>query len=200
MKLIIASNNAHKVREIQDIVGPYFSELCTMKDAGLSINVIEDGETFEQNACKKAEEILKAAEGFDAALADDSGLMVDALDGGPGVYSARYAGEEHDDALNNAKLLDALKNVPDECRTARFVSCVALARRGSETITAVGSVEGIILREKHGDNGFGYDPLFLYPPFGKSFAELTQEEKNSVSHRKSSLEKLRTILEAEQNS
>ena len=118
MRLIIASNNAHKVREIKEILGDYFSEILSLKEAGIAIDVEEDGETFEQNALKKAQEVLKIADA-DAALSDDSGLIVDALDGAPGVYSARFAGEGHDDAANNAKLMDMMRLVPEEKRTAR---------------------------------------------------------------------------------
>lgn len=121
MRLIIASNNAHKVREIRQIVGKYFTDMSTLRDAGLSIDVVEDGTTFQENAIKKAEEVLAAASGFDAALADDSGLIVDALNGAPGVYSARYAGEGHNDADNNRKLMEDMKNVPDELRSCRLL-------------------------------------------------------------------------------
>lgn len=115
MKLVIASNNAHKIAEIKAILAPYFDEILSLKDAGIVIDVVEDGETFAENARKKAEEVLAVADA-DAVLSDDSGLMVDALGGAPGVYSARYAGEGHDDAANNAKLLDAMRDVPDSAR------------------------------------------------------------------------------------
>lgn len=196
MKLIIASNNAHKMREIQEILGAEFPDMVTLKQAGLTIDVVEDGDTFQANAIKKAEEV-RIASGFPAALADDSGLIVDALDGAPGVYSARYAGEGHNDADNNAKLMRDMEGVPTEQRTCRFASAVALAREGKETICVMGYAEGILLTEAHGTNGFGYDPYFFYPPLGKSFAELSAEEKNSVSHRKHALEALLTILRQE---
>ena len=186
MRLIIASNNAHKVREIKEILGDYFSEILSLKEAGIAIDVEEDGETFEQNALKKAQEVLKIADA-DAALSDDSGLMVDALDGAPGVYSARFAGEGHDDAANNAKLMDMMRLVPEEKRTARFVSAVALARRGKEPMVCRGA----------GENGFGYDPLFFYAPAGLSFAQMSAEDKNAISHRKRALEALKAALEAE---
>lgn len=196
MKLIIASNNAHKMREIQEILGAVFPDMVTLKQAGLTIDVVEDGDTFQANAIKKAEEV-RIASGFPAALADDSGLIVDALGGAPGVYSARYAGEGHNDADNNAKLMRDMTGVPTEQRTCRFASAVALARERKETICVMGYAEGILLTEAHGTNGFGYDPYFFYPPFGKSFAELSAEEKNSVSHRKHALEALLTILRQE---
>ena len=196
MKLLIASNNAHKVREIEEILSGYFDEMVTLREAGLVIDVVEDGKTFRENAVKKAMETLEKS-GFDAALADDSGLCVDALDGAPGVYSARYAGEGHDDTANNDLLMERMKAVPDEKRTCRFVSCIALARKGLPVLVAEGKAEGLLLRAPAGENGFGYDPYFFYPPFGKSFAELTAQEKNSVSHRRAALDALRKALDEE---
>lgn len=196
MKLVIASNNAHKVAEIKAILAPYFDEILSLRDAGITIDVVEDGDTFEANARKKAEEVLAVA-AADAVLSDDSGLMVDALGGAPGVYSARYAGEGHDDAANNAKLLEAMQNVPDDARTCRFVSAIALARLGRETLVRLGKVEGMLLRAPRGTSGFGYDPLFYYVPAGKTFAELDASEKNLVSHRKRGLEAVRAALEEE---
>ena len=196
MKLIIASNNAHKVAEIREILSADFPEMCTLKEAGLNIDVVEDGATFAENAAKKAEEVLSAS-GFPAALADDSGLMVDALDGAPGVFSARYAGEGHDDGANNAKLMHDMADVPDVRRTCRFVSAIALARKNRPTLVVTGCCDGLLLREPRGCNGFGYDPYFLYEPLGKSFAELSAEEKNSVSHRRRALELLRAGLQRE---
>ena len=196
MKLIIASNNAHKVSEIKAILGCFYDEILSLREAGIDMDVVEDEDTFEDNALKKAREVFAVADA-DAVLSDDSGLMVDALGGAPGVYSARYAGEGHDDAANNAKLLDALKDVPGEKRTARFRTSVALIRRGMPAVTADGSVEGVILHSPQGENGFGYDPLFYYEPLKKSFAQLTPEEKNSVSHRRRALESLCDKLRAE---
>ena len=196
MKLLIASNNAHKVQEISQILSPYFEELVTMKQAGLSIDVVEDGTTFAQNALKKAQEIFEKS-GYDAVLADDSGLCVDALGGAPGVYSARSCGEGHDDAANNALLMKNMEEVPDPKRTCRFMCCVALVRRGKAPIVVEGTAEGLLLRKAQGENGFGYDPYFFYPPLKKSFAQLTSEEKNQVSHRKNALDKLRLALDKE---
>ena len=196
MKLIIASNNAHKVTEIRAILGDYYEEILSLKDAGIEIDVEEDADTSEGNALKKASEIFDAVDA-DAVLSDDSGLEVDALGGAPGVYSARYAGEGHDDAANNAKILENMKDVADEKRTCRFVSAVALVRRDKQPVVVRGTVEGKLLRAPQGENGFGYDPLFFYEPFNKSFAELTAEEKNTVSHRKCALEALRNLLEQE---
>ena len=196
MKLILATNNAHKMREIFEILGAEFPDMVTLKQAGLEIDVVEDGTTFAENAIKKAEEVRKIS-GYPAALADDSGLIVDALNGAPGVYSARYAGEGHNDADNNAKLMRDMEGIPTEQRTCRFASAVALAREGKETICVMGYAEGILLTEARGSNGFGYDPYFYYPQFGKSFAELSAEEKNSVSHRKHALQALLAVLDQE---
>lgn len=195
MRLIIASGNANKVREIREILGDWFSEIVSMKEAGLDIEVVEDGDTFAANAIKKAEEILTAAFGFDAALADDSGLVVDALGGAPGVYSARYAGEGHDDRANNEKLLRDMEG--EKNRNCRFASAVALARRGRKTLCVMGHCEGKLLHAPKGENGFGYDPLFFYEPYGKSFGEAAAEEKNAVSHRRRALEALKAALEGE---
>ena len=197
MKLIIATNNAHKAQEIRQILADSFSALDTLREAGLAIEVVEDGATFAENAVKKAEQVLAAAPGYDAALSDDSGLAVDALGGAPGVYSARYAGPQHDDADNNRKLMADMAGVPDGQRGCRFVCAVALARRGRPTVTAEGACEGVLRRAPRGENGFGYDPYFYYPPAGRTFAELTGEAKNAVSHRRRALESLRALLAQE---
>ncbi len=198
MKLLLATNNAHKAREIREILGERFSEILTMKEAGIELDVDEDGSTFAENAQKKARETLAyVGDRFDAVLADDSGLCVDALNGAPGVYSARFSGDAHNDAKNNEKLIELLKDVPDPLRTARFCCCVALQRVGAEPIVAQGEVEGTILHESRGENGFGYDPFFFYAPFQKSFAELSADEKNAVSHRKRALQKLKEALDVE---
>ena len=188
MRLIIASNNAHKVREIKEILGGFFTDIRTLREAGIDIDVVEDGDTFEANALKKAMEILAACPEADAALSDDSGLMVDALGGAPGIYSARYAGEGHDDAANNAKILADMADVADD----------ALVRRGKEPLVVRGEAVGRLLRAPRGQGGFGYDPLFFYPPLGKAFAELSAEEKNGVSHRKRALEALCAALAGEE--
>ncbi len=201
MKLLLATNNAHKAQEIREILKESFSEIVTMREAGVDLDVVEDGATFRENAIKKAVETLAFANGrFDAVLADDSGLCVDALNGAPGVYSARFSGEGHNDAANNAKLIELLRDVPDDRRTARFCCCIALARIGTEPIAVQGEVSGMILHEPRGCNGFGYDPYFYYAPFHKSFAELSAEEKNSVSHRKRALALLKEALDVEDRS
>ena len=195
MKLLISSNNKHKVEEIKAILAPYFSQIQTLRDAGIDADVEETGETFAENAAIKAHAILALADA-DAVLADDSGLMVDALGGAPGVYSARFAGEGHDDMANNAKLLDVMRDVLPAQRTCRFVTSVCLSRRGKEDVCASGEVEGELLSAPQGKNGFGYDPLFYYEPFAKTFAQLTPEEKNAVSHRKRALTALCEKLDA----
>ncbi|MGI5918445.1 MAG: XTP/dITP diphosphatase [Christensenellales bacterium] len=188
-RLLIATNNAGKVREIKAILGEFYDELVSLKDIGLELNVVEDGDTFEENAVKKAREAARTA-GCDA-LADDSGLCVAALDGAPGVYSARYAGEHATDEENNAKLLAALKGV--ENRHAKFVSVVALA--SGDTVTTVrGEVEGVIAHAPSGSGGFGYDPLFFVPELGQTFAEIPADLKNTLSHRARALAALRDKL------
>ena len=186
MKLVIASNNKGKIREIKEMIGQHFDDVLSLREAGIDLDVVEDGKTFLENARKKAHEALRLLPDC-AVLADDSGLEVDALGGAPGVYSARYAGDGHDDAANNAKLLEALSDVPEEKRTADFACAMVLSRKGMDDIESVGRVYGTILREPQGENGFGYDPLFYYPEFGCTFAQASQEQKNSVSHRKNAL-------------
>lgn len=193
MKLVIASNNGHKITEIKAILTGCFEQIVSLKEAGVYIDVIEDGLTFEENALKKAREVLKACNA-DAALSDDSGLMVDYLNGAPGVYSARFAGEGHDDEANNHKLLALMQGVPYEKRTCRFVSSVALVNRSGEEHVCTGYVEGKLLTSPAGDNGFGYDPLFYYEPYNASFAQLSADEKNQISHRKNALQALREKL------
>ena len=188
MKLIIASNNSHKVKEIKQILGAHFDEILSLADAGIEIDVIEDGKTFTENALKKAAQVLDMSPDADAVLADDSGLAVDALNGAPGIYSARFAGEGHNDEANNQKLLDMMKDVPDGKRTCRFVCAMAMARRNKLDITSLGFVEGALLREKHGENGFGYDPLFYCDELGCSFAQVDPQSKNAVSHRRRALD------------
>lgn len=196
MRLVIASNNKHKIREIEEILGSRFEEVLSMREAGLELDVVEDADSFIGNARKKALEASKLLPG-DAVLADDSGLCVDALGGAPGVYSARYAGEGHDDAANRKKLLEALKGVPEERRGAHFACAMVLAVNGRSEAEALGKAEGRILFEERGENGFGYDSLFFYEPFGLSFAEIDAERKNSVSHRHNALMLLLAALDAD---
>lgn len=195
--VVIASNNAHKAQEIAEALDFPGWEFGTLRQLGIQSDPAEDADTFLGNARIKARAAHEAS-GGKAVLADDSGLEVDALDGAPGVYSARYAGEDATDADNNAKLLSALADVPDRDRTARFVcTLVLIDEDGSETV-ARGTVEGRIGHAERGSNGFGYDPLFLPDVFadGRTLAEALPEEKNAVSHRGNALRELRSKLEA----
>lgn len=174
----------------------YFPVSKTFNEAGLVLEVEEDGASFCENAIKKAEAALAEAENFDAALADDSGLVVDALGGAPGVFSARYAEGGHNDNANNEKLLREMTGVAN--RACRFVAAVALARRGKPTLCVEGICEGILLNEPAGEGGFGYDPLFYYEPANCSFAQMNKEQKNKISHRRRALEALKTIIALEE--
>lgn len=189
MKIAIATNNPGKLREIRAILGGFFDEALSLSDLGIDIDIEETGTTLTENALIKARTIRDLT-GL-PALADDSGLMVDALGGAPGVYSARYAGEEHDDKKNNALLL---KNLEGKPRDAKFCSVIALCYPDGRELTAEGSVRGVILEEERGTGGFGYDPLFFSPELGKTFAEATPEEKNSVSHRSRALRAMLELL------
>ena len=193
--VLIASNNAHKATEIAEALDFPAWEFKTLKQVGVSSDPAEDAETFLGNARIKAHAAQQASGGM-PVLADDSGLEVDALDGAPGVHSARYAGEPCDDAANNAKLLDALSDVADEARTARFVCQLVFLDENGNEVDARGTVEGRIAHEAHGENGFGYDPLFLPEVFGfeRSLGEAKPEEKNAVSHRGNALRELRAKL------
>ena len=188
-ELILASNNAHKVEEIKSILDDY--KILTLKDIGYYEDIIEDGTTFEENALIKARTIAKYS--GKAVIADDSGLSVALLDGRPGVYSARYS-EEKTDEKNIEKVLEELNG---EKSKAKFVSVIALVRPDGSEITFRGECHGEIIFEKRGSNGFGYDPIFYVPSLEKTFAELTPEQKNSISHRKESLEKFSKYLKEE---
>ncbi|MBX9033748.1 RdgB/HAM1 family non-canonical purine NTP pyrophosphatase [Gordonibacter massiliensis (ex Traore et al. 2017)] len=193
--VVLATNNAHKVSEIATALDFPGWEFRTLRELGIESDPAEDADTFEGNARIKARAAHEASGGL-AALADDSGLEVDALDGAPGVHSARYAGEPCDDAANNAKLLEALANAPDAERAARFVSTLVFVDEdGSETV-ARGTIEGRVGREARGSEGFGYDPLFLPDVFGgdRTLAEVSQDEKNAVSHRGNALRALKDKL------
>ena len=194
-KIILASNNNHKIREIQDMLKDLPIVVKSLKEEGIEVDIEEDGKTFEENSKKKATEIAEILKNKGCSdyivMADDSGLEVDFLDGAPGVYSARYAGEHGNDILNNEKLLGELKGVPAERRGANFVCQLALMDSRGNYISIRGEVKGRILESLSGKDGFGYDPLFYYEPLGKSFGELTAEEKNKVSHRSVALNKFR---------
>lgn len=179
LSLVLATRNEGKVKEFRELVSGVAIEIKSLKDFGPVPEVLEDGKTFEDNAYKKAHFTAKIL-GY-PALADDSGLVVDALGGEPGVYSARYAGEGVTDKENNLKLLTAMEG--NENRKAAFETVLAIAVPGGPALIYEGRCEGEILHEIKGENGFGYDPLFYYPEFKKTFAQMTPEEKNSISHR-----------------
>jgi XTP/dITP diphosphohydrolase len=197
-KLIIASNNQGKINEIKKVLNDIPINVFSLKDIGLDIDVEEDGITFEENAKKKSEEIykelIKRGESNFIVMSDDSGLEVEYLNGEPGVYSARYAGEHGNDKKNNEKLLLNLKGVSYDNRNARFVCQLALINDKNIYKSVTGTVNGYILEEERGRDGFGYDPLFLYEPFNKTFAELTIEEKNDISHRGIALKKISAVI------
>ena len=189
--LLVATHNAGKLKEIRAILGGDVV-LRTMADYPEVPEVVEDGETFEANAIKKAVEVAEAT--GEITLADDSGLEVDALDGAPGVYSARFAGEDSTDQKNNEKLLGLLAEVPDDQRQARFRCVIAVVVPGGSPRTATDAWEGRIVREPRGDQGFGYDPLFFSPEHGKTSAELPRETKNRASHRGKALRAARPLI------
>ncbi len=186
MKVVLASKNKHKLEEISKITEKFDMELVLESELGVDIDVEETGSTFEENSFLKAEAVMKAT-GL-PALADDSGIAVDALNGEPGIYSARYGFDESlDDRGRLNLLLKNTENVPDDKRQAKFVCVITLVTPQGQTIQARGEVHGMLLRAPVGENGFGYDPIFYYPPFGKSLAQVSPEEKNRVSHRANAL-------------
>lgn len=197
MRIVVATKNANKIREISQVLSPLGFEVISQTDAGFDIDVEETGDTFEKNALLKARAVALICD--DCVLADDSGLCVDALDGRPGVYSARYAGEGASDADKIAKLLGELDGI--ENRRAKFMTSMAFIFPDGREITTCGEVHGEITYEPSGENGFGYDPVFLSDDLNKTFAEANADEKNSVSHRSRAIaklyEKLKEILESE---
>ena len=197
-RIIAASSNAHKIKEIQTIMSKFGMEVVSRKDAGIpDFEIEEDGETFEENSYKKAYEIMKTC--GEITVADDSGLMVDYLGGAPGVYSARFAGKECDDSKNNEKLLKLLGGLSGEDRKAKFVSVITLVYPGGETLVARGECPGRIIEAPTGENGFGYDPIFVPDGYDKSFGQLSEEEKNEISHRAKALEVLERLLAEREN-
>ena len=192
MELILASRNQKKIREVEAILATHFPgiHILSLDDVGFEGDIEENGTTYEDNALIKARTAVEAGNHQYPAIADDSGLSVDALDGAPGVYSARYAGGHGDDAANNALLLKNLAHLPVSERTARFVCCIALVYPDGRELTVRGETEGLIIDEARGEGGFGYDPYFYYAPFGKTFSELSAEEKNAISHRGKAIAKL----------
>lgn len=193
-KIIFATGNENKMKEIRMILADLGMPIVSMKEAGIDIDVAEDGTTFEENALIKATEIAKEAPNC-IVLADDSGLEIDYLNKEPGIYSARYAGVDTSYDIKNNLLLKRLEGVPDEKRTARFVCAVAAAFPDGSTEVVRGTIEGIIGHEITGENGFGYDPIFYLPEYGCTTAELSPEKKNELSHRGKALREMRIIME-----
>lgn len=193
-KIIFATGNENKMKEIRMILADLGMPIVSMKEAGIDIDVVEDGTTFEENALIKATEIAKEVPNC-IVLADDSGLEIDYLNKEPGIYSARYAGVDTSYDIKNNLLLTRLEGVPDEKRTARFVCAVAAAFPDGSTEVVRGTIEGIIGHEIAGENGFGYDPIFYLPEYGCTTAELSPEKKNELSHRGEALRKMRVIME-----
>ena len=196
-KIIFATGNQNKMREIREIMGNLPVEILSMKEAGIKADITEDGATFEENAAIKAKavaELLPEQDRDTIVLADDSGLEIDALNGEPGIYSARYMGEDTSYRIKNANLIERLEGVPDEKRTARFVCAIAAAFPDGTVKTVRKTMECRIGYEEKGENGFGYDPIFYLPEYGCTSAELSMEEKNKISHRGKALRAIKEEL------
>jgi len=191
-EIVIATSNGGKAKDFEALFSPQGIRVLTLLDVDQAIDVEETGVTFEENAILKAETVSRLL--GKTVIADDSGLEIDALNGRPGVYSARYAGLDKSDEANIDKVLNELADVPAEERTARFRCVLAVAGPGRETETFSGSCEGVIQTERKGENGFGYDPIFYVPNKGKTMAELSQDEKNVISHRGAALRKMEIRL------
>ena len=194
MKAVLASKNAHKLREISEMVSQYGIDLVLQSELGIDVDVEETGSTFEENSMLKAAAVMKKS-GM-AAIADDSGLMVDALDGAPGIYSARFGGEAcKNDKERYEYLLKKLEGVPEEKRTAKFVSVITLLYPDGSSVVARGECPGRILHAPRGENGFGYDPVFYVDEDGMTMSEMSPERKNQISHRARALQALAAKLE-----
>jgi len=192
-KIIFATGNEHKMQEIRMILSDIDAEILSMKEAGISADIVEDGTTFEENAKIKATTIAKMTDAI--VLADDSGLEIDYLGKEPGVHSSRYMGEDTSYDIKNRAILDKLKGVAEEKRTARFVCAICAALPSGKTLTTRATIEGIIGYEIKGENGFGYDPIFYVPEFSCYSAELSPEQKNAISHRGKALMQMKDLLE-----
>lgn len=193
-RIVFATGNAGKMKEVRMILADLGVEVVSMKEAGISVDIEEDGSTYEENATIKARAVAAEADVGDIVLADDSGLEIDSLNGEPGVYSARYLGEDTPYSVKNANLIERLQGVPDEKRTARFVCAIAAVLPDGRELTTRAAIEGRIGYEEKGDGGFGYDPIFYVPELHKTTAELTGEEKNLVSHRGKALQLMKEEL------
>lgn len=196
-RIVFATGNAGKMREIKRILGDLGVEIVSMKEAGISTDVEENGKTYEENALIKARAV--AALTGDCVLADDSGLEIDYLNKEPGIYSARYMGEDTSYRIKNANLIERLEGVPDEKRTARFVCAIAAVLPNGKELTVRAAIEGRIGYEEKGEGGFGYDPIFYVPELRKTTAELTEDEKNSVSHRGQALRLMKEELKRDES-
>ena len=194
-RIIFATGNKNKMVEIRSILSDLGIEILSMKEAGIDIDIVEDGTTFEENALIKARAIAKLLP-EDIILADDSGLEIDYLDKAPGIYSARFGGVDTSYDIKNQMLLDKLEGVPDEKRTARFVCVIAAVFPDGSEETVRGTIEGIIGHEIAGENGFGYDPIFYVPEYGCTTAQMAPDKKNSLSHRGNALRAIRGSIEA----
>ena len=194
-RLIFATGNKDKMKEIREILGSLPVEILSMKEAGIQAEIEEDGKSFEENTLIKARAVCRLA--GEMVLADDSGLEIDYLNGEPGIYSARYMGEDTSYRIKNQNLMDRLSGVPDEKRTARFVCAIAAAFPDGREYVVRGTIEGRIGYDERGENGFGYDPIFYLPDRDVSTAQLSREEKNSISHRGNALKKMKELLEKE---
>lgn len=193
MKIIFATGNKAKLREVREIVADLGIEVVSMKDAGIDVEIIEDGKTFAENALIKARTVCAAC--GEVTMSDDSGLVIDALNGEPGILSARYMGEDTSYHVKNMNLVGRMEGVPEKDRTARFVCAIACVFPDGRELTCQETFEGIIGYEEKGENGFGYDPIFYLPEKGCYSAELAPEEKNAVSHRGKALRAMRRKLE-----
>ena len=194
MKIIFATGNEGKMKEIREILADPQVEILSMKEAGITAEIEENGTSFEENAVIKAKAVMELC--HEIVLADDSGLEIDYLNKEPGIYSARYMGEDTSYRIKNQNLIDRLEGVPDEERTARFVCGIAAAFPDGEVLTARGTIEGRIGYEEKGENGFGYDPIFYVPEYGCSTAQLSPEVKNQISHRGKALREMKRKLQA----
>lgn len=191
-KLIFATGNKDKMREIREIMADCEVEILSMKEAGIVVDIVEDGKTFEENAMIKARAVAEYADAI--VLADDSGLEIDALNKEPGVYSARYMGEDTSYSVKNQNLIERLEGVPKEKRTARFVCAIAAVLPDGQELMTRQTMEGYIGWEPEGENGFGYDPIFYLDEFGCSSAALSREQKNEISHRGKALRAMKELL------
>ena len=197
-KLILATSNKDKAREIAEILDGTPFVVTTMKEEGFDPDIVEDGKTFEENALIKARAVHALASGA-YVMADDSGLCIDALDGAPGIYSARFCGEDSTYPEKFAKIFEMLKDVPEEKRTAKFVCSIAVVRPDGSEFTVRGEICGILHEKPMGDGGFGYDPIFYVPEFGMTTAQMTKEQKNSISHRGKALRMIKEEIVKHEN-